>query len=143
MQEQSYEKTLTANDTGKTGGHQAGIHVPKSQTDLLNFLPSLDSRQKNPDTWLSVTDDEGTVWKFRYIHYNNRLHDASGTRNEYRITHMTKYFRAAGAEVGDKMVLSGKVGSNRYRISIQKFTAIPPDPGTAVRIRLRGWTRVH
>lgn len=123
MSEQSYEKNLTANDTGETGGHQAGIHIPKSQTDLLAFLPPLDPSRKNPDSWLSVKDDQGVEWNFRYIYYNNRLHDEGGTRDEYRITHMTKFLRAFGARQGDIFVLSGKAGTNRYRVSVRKPSA--------------------
>ena len=28
-------KFLSANDTGKTGGHQAGIYIPKSSVKIL------------------------------------------------------------------------------------------------------------
>ena len=56
MSIQSFEKTLTANDTGETGAHQAGIHIPKSQTELLALLPYLNPMRKNPDAWLEMTD---------------------------------------------------------------------------------------
>jgi hypothetical protein len=46
MSIQTYEKQLTANDTGETGAHQAGIHIPKSQKDLLSFLPPLDASKE-------------------------------------------------------------------------------------------------
>lgn len=140
MSRQSYEKLLTANDTGETGGHQAGVHIPKSQTDLLGLLPRLDPAQKNPDAWLEMVDDCGIVWNFRYIYYNNKLHDDGGTRDEYRITHMTGFFRAAGATAGDTLVLTGTPGSNRYSIAVRSEGDAP---GTPVRVRLRGWHRVH
>lgn len=140
MRRQSYEKLLTANDTGETGGHQAGVHIPKSQTDLLRLLPPLDPAQKNPDAWLEMTDDAGIVWPFRYIYYNNRLHDEGGTRDEYRITHMTGYFRATGAAAGDMLVLSGTPGSHSFTIQVRKERE---ESGTPVRVRLRGWRRVH
>ena len=62
MTEQIYEKLLTANDTGETGGHQAGIHIPKSQSDLIRFLPALKPDVKNPDAWLNCIDDSGVEW---------------------------------------------------------------------------------
>ena len=31
------EKILSRNDTGETGGHQAGIHVPKKK-EILSFF---------------------------------------------------------------------------------------------------------
>ncbi len=144
MGTQTYEKPLTANDTGETGGHQAGIHIPKSQTDLLALLPFLDPAQKNPDAWLEMTDDAGVAWRFRYIHYNNRLHDEGGTRDEYRITHMTKFFRAVGAREGDVLVLSGSPGRQSYAISVRQEDPTQGEAaGAPVRVRLKGWRRVH
>ncbi len=39
-------KVLSANDTGETGGHQAGMLVPK-EGRILAFFPSLDPSEKN------------------------------------------------------------------------------------------------
>ena len=144
MSIQAYEKMLTANDTGETGGHQAGIHIPKSQTDLLALLPHLDPTEKNPDAWLEMTDDTGILWRFRYIYYNNKFHDEGGTRDEYRITHMTKFLRAVGAVEGYVMVLSGSPGSLRYSISVRKPDQDQvPQSDKPVRVRLKGWRRVY
>ena len=144
MNIQTFEKMLTANDTGETGGHQAGIHIPKSQTELLSLLPYLDPTRKNPDAWIEMIDDTGVIWRFRYIYYNNKLHDKGGTRNEYRITHMTKFFRAVGAVEGDIMVISGIPGSDNYTIFIRKGDKGQSlQSGESVRIRLTGWRRVH
>ena len=144
MDEQTYEKVLTANDTGETGGHQAGVHIPKSQADLLALLPALDSSIKNPDSWIIAQDEQDLAWRFRYIHYNNKLHDAGGTRDEYRITHMTRYFRAVGAEAGDILVVSGRLGERRYNVCVRKGRSdFDVDERTGVRIRLRGWRRIH
>ena len=144
MSSQTYEKPLTANDTGETGGHQAGIHIPKSQTGLLELLPFLDPAQKNPDAWLETTDDTGTAWNFRYIHYNNQLHDEGGTRNEFRITHMTQFFRAVGATKGDILVIEGEPTEQKYKISVRKQgPESSEDTGASSKIRLMGWRRVH
>ena len=145
MSSQTFEKPLTANDTGETGGHQAGIHIPKSQTDLIALLPFLDPDQKNPDAWLEMTDDWGVTWRFRYIYYNNRLHDERGTRDEYRITHMTKFLRAIGAAEGDVLVLTGSTGKLSYSVSVRRDKSLQQggEPGAPVTVRLRGWRRVH
>ena len=144
MTEQVFEKTLTANDTGETGGHQAGMHIPKSQKDLIEFLPRLVPSTKNPDLWLSCTDQDGNEWQFRYIHYNNRLHDPGGTRDEYRITHMTQFFRAIGASSGDIFRISGVAGENTYKVGIETSSGDAGAPeGPPTRIRLRGWRRIH
>ena len=144
MSIQEFEKALTANDTGETGGHQAGIHIPKSQKELLALLPYLDSTKKNPYAWVDMIDDTGVAWRFRYIYYNNKLHSVGGTRNEYRITHMTKFLRAVGAVQGDLLVISGSPGSHRYTISVRKVVQdqLPQSDG-GNRIRLTGWRRVY
>jgi len=141
MTEQSFEKVLTANDTGLSQSHQAGIHVPKGQRELIAFLPPLDSTTLNPSVWLSAVDADGVVWKLRYIHYNNRLHVEGGTRNEYRITHLTAYMRAVDAKPGDRMIITGEPGSTRIRIAVETDGA---DGAAKPRtVRLRGWHRVH
>ena len=102
MPEQRIVKVLSANDTGETGGHQAGILVPKDPM-LLSFFPKLDAGIYNPRVHLRFVDDGGTFWEFAFIYYNNALFD--GTRNEYRLTRMTKYIRQAGLAVGDEVIL--------------------------------------
>jgi len=102
--QQAITKTLTPNEVGETGGHMAGILVPKDP-DILGFFPKLSSTEKNPRVNLIFRDDdEITRWKFVFIYYNNRLF--GGTRNEYRLTWMTKYLRSKNAKVGDEVVLS-------------------------------------
>lgn len=98
-------KTLSANDIGETGGHQAGILVPKVPK-IIAFFPRLSETEKNPRAKLMFReDDDGlTRWEFFFIHYNNRLF--GGTRNEFRLTCMTRYLRSKNAKVGDEIVLS-------------------------------------
>lgn len=97
-------KKLTANDVGTTGAHQAGILVPKEKA-ILSFFPSLDPNVKNPRITLIVRElKDGTRWEFNFIYYNNRLF--GGTRNEYRLTRMTRYLRAIDSRVGDNLVFS-------------------------------------
>ena len=135
---------MTANDTGETGGHQAGIHIPKSQTELLAIFPYLDPKEKNPDAWLEMIDETGIVWRFRYVYYNNKLHRAGGTRNEYRITHMTKFLRAVGAVEGDLLVISSSPSSYRYKISVRKVDQDQASQSNvSSKIRLTGWRRVY
>lgn len=97
-------KKLSANDVGVTGGHQAGILVPKEQA-ILSFFPPLDRVIKNPRMALIVRElADGTRWEFNFIYYNNKFF--GGTRNEYRLTCMTKYLRAVDSRVGDELVFS-------------------------------------
>jgi hypothetical protein len=91
------------NDSGETGGHQAGMLIPKRK-EILNFFPKLDSSQKNPRVALYFNDNSGKIWKMNFIYYNNRFF--GGTRNEYRLTGMTAYFRESNLKAGDEVILT-------------------------------------
>lgn len=97
-------KVLTANDTGETGGHQAGICVPKG-SDALLFFPDLGNSVKNPRISMIFVDDWGQRWPFNFIYYNNKFHSPNGTRNEYRLTGLTRFFRENGLRSGDEIML--------------------------------------
>jgi len=146
MSKKTFRKILSANDVGATGGHQGGILVPKSESELLSFLPSLDSAIKNPDAWIQCVDEVGNLRKFRFVYYNNRLHDAKGTRNEYRITHMTSYLREMVAEEGEILEISRNDREERYSIRIIRDAAVPVEEETMERVRIKiksAWRRVH
>lgn len=140
MKKQTFKKNLSANDTGESGAHQAGILVPKGDADFRAFLPELGNAEKNPRAWIECIDPDGRTWDFCFIYYNNKFHDERGTRNEYRITHMTKFLRSFGAVVGDSFVISGEPRSGQYEISVEK--KLPGGEHTN-RVKLRGWRRVH
>jgi hypothetical protein len=146
MTNRTFSKRLSANDVGATGAHQGGILVPRTEGELLTFLPHLDPTIKNPDAWIKCEDETGTVRKFRFVYYNNKLHDDGGTRNEYRITYMTKYFREVGAKEGEELEISKSVTSSTYNIRVVR-TIVPPqnqEESDGVRIKIKsGWRRVH
>lgn len=101
---QEISKKLSANDVGATGGHQAGILVPR-ESRVLAFFPTLGKGTKNPRQVLAMREaPSGARWDFPFIYYNNKFF--GGTRNEYRLTHMTKFFRSINAKVGDELVFS-------------------------------------
>jgi hypothetical protein len=144
----AFRKTLSANDVGTTGGHQAGVLIPKGEKDLLDFLPYLDPSVKNPDAWLSCANPDGHLHRFRFVYYNNKRHDAKGTRNEYRITYMTKWFRDMGAREGDIFEIAREAGSLEYIVSVikdgnQGGAQDNAEMELPTRIQLRGWHRVH
>lgn len=86
-----YIKRLSGNDTGATGGHQAGPYIPKKF--IFRLFPGIDRKDKlNPSHKLpaasaSHMDEEREV---RAIYYNNSFFDrgqnASRGRDEARIT---------------------------------------------------------
>lgn len=145
MTNKSFRKTLSANDVGKTGAHQAGILVPKADQELLAFLPFLDAGVKNPDAWIHCTDEQGIQRRFRFVYYNNKLHDDEGTRNEYRLTYMTAYMKEMRAQEGDALEFSRTDGASSYSIRLirKQETVAEPSVGP-VRIKITaGWRRVH
>lgn len=142
MKKLSFRKLLSANDVGATGGHQAGVLIPKGETELLRLLPRLDPSIKNPSAMIDFVDETGSCNRFRFVYYNNKLHDATGTRNEYRITCMTAWFRAENAQAGDFVEISGVPGTNQYFMKIvsEKVEVNEKEPA---KIQLRGWRRVY
>ena len=126
-------KVLSANDTGETGGHQSGILVPR-EARLLAFFPSLNDREKNPRCLLHFVDDWHERWAFAFIYYNNRFF--GGTRNEYRLTRMTEFFRRRNAQPGDSLILE-RDEHGAYRIGFERFDSpAASTSGTATRLRL-------
>lgn len=146
MTTKTFIKTLSANDVGTTGGHMGGILVPKGDGELLAFLPPLNPNVLNPSAWIECYTPDGTVLRLRFIYYNNSFHTPRGTRNEYRITWLTKFLRNANAREGDAFEISRTDGQDRYRIRVIPVSRPEPveDDDGPVRIRLTtGWRRVH
>lgn len=144
----AFRKRLTSNDLGLTGTHQAGIHIPKSETELLKILPQLNRERKNPDAWIVCLDKAGTQYKLRLIYYNNRFHSKNGTRDEYRLTHTLKFFRSVQAAPGDEFEIT-KLANGQYQIGVISLTALPetstdfPYDALPEKIKLSGWREVH
>jgi hypothetical protein len=131
MAAKTVEKTLSANDTGLTGGHQAGILVPKDP-NILGFFPKLDSSRKNPRAILDIVDDTAREWTFYFIYYNNRLF--GGTRNEYRLTGMTTFLREFNLKPGDVLIFT-RTSPRRISVSFLRST-----PGVGNTLKLSsGW----
>lgn len=120
MIEQTITKTLSKNDSGETGGHQAGLLIPRVSR-ILSFFPALDSSFHNPRAHLSFYDQGGNKWEFAFIYYNNKFF--GGTRNEYRLTRMTRYIRESGLSAGDEVIMH-RDGNGDYTISYKR--AIEP-----------------
>jgi hypothetical protein len=126
-------KVLSANDTGETGAHQSGILVPREER-LLAFFPALDGREKNPRCLLHFVDEWHERWAFAFIYYNNKFF--GGTRNEYRLTRMTAFFRRRNAKPGDSLVLTCDA-QGAYRIGVERFDAPNVSAGsTTTRLQL-------
>lgn len=134
---QIVEKTLSPNDIGITGSHQSGILIPK-KSELLAFFPKLDINEENPRMVIRLIDLLGQVWKFNYIYYNNKLR--GGTRNEYRLTGMTKYLRSVGAVVGDTLIFENN--NDEYYIRVRKQNELVLDDDGVITLVLDDSWRV-
>lgn len=127
-------KTLSANDIGRTGGHQGGILIPKTG-GVLPFFPALDERALNPRAVVRVVvpDLGSQIHKLTFIYYNNKA-VSGGTRDEYRLTGMTSLLRSIRPEVGDILILrrgaEGPIEAHLERTSDR--------PAAGVRMPARG-----
>jgi len=108
-------KVLSANDTSETGAHQAGMLIPK-RPDVLDFFPSLSKEEKNPRVHIFFVDDSGKKWEFAFIYYNNKYF--GGTRNEYRLTRMTRYLKESNLIEEDEVLLTEDNGN--YFVSYKR-----------------------
>lgn len=134
----TYEKTLSANDTSETKAHMAGIHIPKTEHGLISLFPKLDSTEYNPSVFIDVTGG-GQICRLRFVYYNNRCH-GKGTRNEYRLTHLTSFLRQSNAKSGDKFRLT-KHPDEKYSMEVIKVKSSPPTVA-GEPIRLKGWSKI-
>lgn len=81
----SFCKFLSANDTGETGGHQAGIYISKPAIPILFSEPG--KKGENKEKWVRIIWQGGELkTDSRFIYYGK------GTRNEYRITNFGRGF---------------------------------------------------
>lgn len=76
--QRAYCKFLSANDTGLTGGHQAGIYVSRPSAPIL--FPEPGVKGTNKEKWVKIKWHNDFETTSRFIYYGR------GTRNEYRIT---------------------------------------------------------
>lgn len=86
-----YLKRLSANDTQRSGSHQAGPYIPKNV--MFTLFPTLNRPgQRNPEHFFDLVVDSAAVssrTRARAVWYNNALHDnRQGGRNEIRITRL-------------------------------------------------------
>ena len=94
----SYCKFLSANDTGDTGAHQAGIYIAKNAVPVLFDSPG--RRGENKDKYVRIQWQDDFYTDSRFIYYG------VGTRNEYRITRFGRGFPFLRTEhTGDLFVL--------------------------------------
>lgn len=104
--ELTFCKFLSANDTGQTGGHQAGIYISKPAIPILFSEPGV--KGSNKDRWVNVRWQDGSETKTRFIYYGQ------GTRNEYRITNFSRGFPYLEPEYTGSLFIFIKISEEFY-----------------------------
>ena len=77
-------------------------------------------KEKNPRYILSFYDENNVKWELAFIYYNNKFF--GGTRNEYRLTRMTKFFKSCNLREGDELILIQTV-EGQYKLKLNKQSA--------------------
>lgn len=92
-------KFISANDAGKTGGHQEGFYIPKNSIPLMFDSPRV--KGTNAERFVTIKWQGDFETQSRFIYYGQ------GTRNEYRLTRFGRGFPfLTDNHVGDLFVLS-------------------------------------
>ena len=102
----AYCKFLSANDTGLTGGHQAGIYISKPSISILFDTPGI--KGDNKDRWVNIKWNNETDTRTRFIYYGR------GTRNEYRITNFGRDFPFLKPEYTGSLFVFSKLDEEDY-----------------------------
>ena len=132
----AYCKFLSANDTGYTGGHQAGIYIAKPASSML--FDESGEKGTNKDKYVKIRWQDDFDTDSRFIYYGK------GTRNEYRITRFGKGFPFLTTEhTGDLFVLvrndtddySGYMLETEEDINafLDAFAMSPADTGSVIQ----------
>lgn len=97
----AFTKFITANDTGSTGGHQAGFHIHKNAWQL--FFDKAGVKGENKDRLITIRWQNDFETHSRFIYYG------TGTRNEYRLTRFGRGFPFLQDEnIGDLLIIVKK-----------------------------------
>ena len=100
-------KFLSANDTGETGGHQAGIYIPHNSISLIFDTPCKKGENKEIESVITWQNNFDTKVRFKY--YGQK------TRNEYRITHFGRGFPFLQPEYTGALFILLKLNNNTYK----------------------------
>ena len=84
-----------------------------------------------------MESQDGSFWDFNYIYYNNKLR--GGTRNEYRLTGMTRYLKTNNLKPNDILIIEEINGD--YFIGYKRDTdsTVTSSEGKTI-IKLNSWT---
>jgi len=111
--ELSFSKFIKPNDTGTTGAHQAGFHIPKNAWHL--FFDEEGTKGINKDKLITIKWQDDFETSSRFIYYGVK------TRNEYRLTRFGKNFPFLQDDnVGDLLIICKKSSTYYEAFVLQK-----------------------
>lgn len=102
----AYSKFLSANDTGVTNSHQAGILIAKQASQLMFDTPG--EKGSNKDKQIIVRWQNDFTVSSRFIYYGQK------TRNEYRMTRFGKDFPFLKPEYTGALLVLAKMNEEEY-----------------------------
>ena len=70
---------------------------------------------------MAFDNQTGRQWSFNFIYYNNRFF--GGTRNEFRLTGMTDFFREFNLKAGDAVILRQLSSSGHVNIDYRRASS--------------------
>ena len=108
----AFTKFIKPNDTGVTGGHQAGFHIPKNAWPL--FFNQAGLKGSNKDKYVTIKWQDDFETSSRFIYYG------TSTRNEYRLTRFGKGFPfLTENNVGDLLIICRKDDESYHAYVLQ------------------------
>jgi type II restriction enzyme len=105
--EMTFCKFLSANDTGKTGGHQSGIYIAKPAVPIIFSEKGI--KGENKEKWVKVCWQDGSCTDTRFVYYGTK------TRNEYRITNFGRGFPFLNSEYTGALFVLCKFSEFDYK----------------------------
>ena len=102
----SFFRYITANDVGRTGGHQCGFYVPKGGASVL--FEELGIRGENKEKLVRIVWPNNISTDSRFIYYGR------GTRDEYRITRFGRNFPYLQDEYVGSLLIITQIDTNEY-----------------------------
>lgn len=135
----AYSKFLSANDTGDTGAHQAGIYIAKNAISIL--FDTLGIKGENKDKFVKICWQDDFTTDSRFVYYG------TGTRNEYRITRFGRGFPYLRTEHTGDLFVFVKNGIDEYagyiletddeiNTLLDAFALSPTDTGAIIKKEL-------
>ena len=106
----SFCKFISANDVGRTGGHQSGYYVSKDAAKALFNCDCIKGTIE--DRWIQITWPDGCVTNSRYVYYGQK------SRDEGRITNFGRGFEFMKDDYIGSLLIISKLSEDSYSASV-------------------------